>query len=443
MHTKTFKNRLLLVFLVVLSLTSTPLYSQTQAEKLTQKANDYFWGTNGVYMNKEQAFKLWLQAAKLGNPEAQYRTAERNVNISAKERLVWVRKSVEQGYAPAMYILSLYYQDGLLGLQQDYHQARYWAKTSADKGYPDAMRVYAYWCFAGVDRAANVKEGLKYYEEVTNKLFDDYNSNYRLKNADESTCERIIYNYDLKYLITTLCDLYDKGEVNLDFSGTEDTIFTCKIQTNKDGDKWAYWVPRGAVVGIPECQFQYGLAYFDEPDNTEEEKKGIEWIKKAGDQGHETACLLLTKLYYGQFTDRQNYKNISLAIEWARKGTKLKVPECCWLLSELSTEDGSGIDTAERIAALECAADQGYENAIADLVVLYSLTGYPKKVNVTGEDLGRLLDKGNARALANAGMWGLVNKKMNKTIAKEYVRRAARAGDRFGKELAKIYKIKY
>jgi len=91
----------------------------------------------------KKAYKLFLEAAKAGDAEAQDNVAIliREGKGTAKnltEALSWFRKAAENGLADAQYQLGNMYEFGL-GVAQSYEEAAKWYGKSAEQGHASAQ----------------------------------------------------------------------------------------------------------------------------------------------------------------------------------------------------------------------------------------------------------------------------------------------------------------
>ncbi len=93
----------------------------------------------------EQAAKLFEQAAKQGNAEAQYWMGVLydngdDVYMNKETAVMWYRKSAEQGYVDAQVNLARCFGLGI-GVPQDENQAVYWLRKAAEKGDIEAQET--------------------------------------------------------------------------------------------------------------------------------------------------------------------------------------------------------------------------------------------------------------------------------------------------------------
>lgn len=102
-------------------------------------------GINQNEKNPVEAFPLFLEIAKKGHPEAQYRVGHmlkegRGVHKNSRQALIWFHKSAEQGLAQAQYMLSKLYEQGQKNiLNQDPQQAQEFFNKAIEQEYPLAL----------------------------------------------------------------------------------------------------------------------------------------------------------------------------------------------------------------------------------------------------------------------------------------------------------------
>lgn len=83
------------------------------------------------------------------------------------EAVKWLRKSAEQGYAPAMCDLGICYENGE-GLKQDFKEAARWVRMSAERGWPMGQYQMAFYYYHG----AGVPKDMKKADEWNRKAME-------------------------------------------------------------------------------------------------------------------------------------------------------------------------------------------------------------------------------------------------------------------------------
>lgn len=354
------KKLFILMSIILLSVTN--ILAQTRsAEKLYQEGQNCFNGTNGVSMNREKAYELWLKAAQMGHAFAQGKCGE-NVNLSNEERVSWARKSAEQKCKLGFILLGEWYEKGEMGLPKDDVQSVYWDKRWAETGDAVGEYVYALDFLEGRGMPQrNVREGITWLENAANKNYID--------------------------AILQLICLYDEGR----------TQFETTILCSKNYEKYMYWLRKGAELGNAVCQYKLGYELFANPtDNLDDPDQSVIWFKKAAEQGIAESYYFIGSYYYIILED--NYAEAEL---WLRKGCELEAHNSQWLLSDMiRTGKVQEKYTGEREELLLKAAQSGFKNAIADYALLEIYKGQYQSGLST---LEKLLAENNDRAMAHYG----------------------------------------
>lgn len=112
--------------------------TEARAERLYKEAEDYYFGTDKIFMNREKAAELYRQSAELGYPPAMYWLGYAYLNgiVLAKDGeqcAFWFRKAAEANDSQAQYALAACYSDGI-GVQVDSVQSVYWLEKAAENG---------------------------------------------------------------------------------------------------------------------------------------------------------------------------------------------------------------------------------------------------------------------------------------------------------------------
>jgi uncharacterized protein len=118
--------------------------------------------------NYEAAYKELEPLAKAGNAEAQTLVGvlfARGLYVKRHDRVAfqWHQKAAAQNYPEALYYLSEWHSDSLVG-QQDYGKASQYRKKSAELGYPPAQYAMGNAHLQGVFATKDPSEAAKWYE---------------------------------------------------------------------------------------------------------------------------------------------------------------------------------------------------------------------------------------------------------------------------------------
>lgn len=99
---------------------------------------------NGVPIDKEKAFNLYLSAADLGNMNAQYSAAScysygKGTEINKEKAFEFYLKSAEQGFDKAQFAVAHFYQFGLGGVKKNHDKAIEWYQKAANQGHKGSI----------------------------------------------------------------------------------------------------------------------------------------------------------------------------------------------------------------------------------------------------------------------------------------------------------------
>ena len=121
------------------------------------------------YYNREnfqEAFKLFKEAAFLGNEDAQYKLGMmcrkgEGVGKNDTEAFQWFKKAADQGYAEAQYELAVIYYNGEV-IGRNYDKAFKWIEKSATQGYSKSKLVLGVMYYNGHGVSKNYSKALNY-----------------------------------------------------------------------------------------------------------------------------------------------------------------------------------------------------------------------------------------------------------------------------------------
>lgn len=207
--------------------------TEAKAERIFNEAEDFYFGTDKVFMNREKAAELYRQSAELGYPPAMYWLGYAYLKgvVMAKDGekcAFWFRKAAEANNADAQYGLAACYSDGI-GVPVDSVQSVYWLEKSAENGNAAAQ------CGLGV--MYNPSLG-----QITTSLkragyrYDKDKAIYWLKKAAEQEYSSAFWE---------LANIYHE------FKQNEDCV---------------HWSFKAADEKIPEALYVCGLSCYDGED---------------------------------------------------------------------------------------------------------------------------------------------------------------------------------
>lgn len=117
---------------------------KTQADKINAKAIKYFTG-DGVIQDREKAFELFTDAAKLGQPHSMYCLGVIAQDSDAELAKKWYRKAAIAGSTQAMVELAksycgiLYKEDHTTKSNEEWLKAKKWYQRAANFADPEAL----------------------------------------------------------------------------------------------------------------------------------------------------------------------------------------------------------------------------------------------------------------------------------------------------------------
>lgn len=113
--------------------------TEAKAERLFNEAEDFYFGTDKVFMNREKAAELYRQSAELGYPPAMerlgygYLNGDMGLAKDGEQCVFWFRKAAEKNNCDAQHGLAICYADGF-GVPVDSVQSIYWLEIAAENG---------------------------------------------------------------------------------------------------------------------------------------------------------------------------------------------------------------------------------------------------------------------------------------------------------------------
>ncbi|WP_161629784.1 tetratricopeptide repeat protein [Desulfogranum japonicum] len=139
-----------------------------QATRFKVEAYKHYVG-KGRPVNYAKALRLYLQAANLGDAEAQYISGGMlykglGTDPNAREAFKWLLKAARQGKVTpeSMDILGRMYLRGD-GVPQNYQEAKKWLTSASDAGRLNALNDLAYIYYHGLAGTQDLKKALSLY----------------------------------------------------------------------------------------------------------------------------------------------------------------------------------------------------------------------------------------------------------------------------------------
>ena len=249
----------------------------------------------GTEEDKDMTIYWYKKAADQGHPEAQYKYAY-FLDISCNKIISWYEKAGKQGNISAQEKCGVIYYNGLVGVEQDQAKALYWYEKLGGQDLPaipehdrraarlaqsDRSRIYQarYKCAKMYDKGEGTKQDLTkalyWYEKV-----DGAFGKYAKERAEEIRRREPLYREGMT--------AYKAKDYKRAFSLLE----------------------QAAELGHREAQYQCGRMYElgqgTELDSSNRSKTALYWYEKAAEQGHpkaQTSCAGMYSLGYGTAKD--------------------------------------------------------------------------------------------------------------------------------------------
>lgn len=311
-------------------------YLQKAAEKQNWEAQLVLFQSyyNGRYkdilfeQNKNKAFHLLEQFASEGNAEASVRIMNDYLNgnemmLEHREAINYLRKAVDDGFAPAMYLMADLLLDGLY-LPQDLEQAKKLLKAAANAGFAEAQfALYQYYCFG--------------YKTLKNTHVNKERAYKWLLKAAKTLAAA-------QYEVWVLSR--DRHYADLDVSGQEalDYLF------------------RSAAKRYSPALYRVGMA-FGQGDVVEKNTdRGINLIEEAAARNHPEAIFTLSEIRAsGSFAGETVEQNVEQSLHLLLLSAELGFGPACQKVGELFAA-GQLADESEKWVAkiIETAAAAGY-----------------------------------------------------------------------------------
>ncbi len=327
-----------------------------------EMGNNFYYGRNGVNIDKEKAIIWYKLAARNGNLLAQKKLGTVyhygwGVTKDLLEAVKWHSEAANQGDKDAQFDLGGMYFDGD-EIKQDYSKAfNFWEKA-AKSGHLQAIENLGVMFENGQGVAKDLNKAFKYYYEVANKggracqkkvgdmfyygtgVVLNYSEAFEwyIKAANQ-------YHYEAQY---QLAYMYFYGE------GVE-----------KNYEESFIWANKAADSGLSEAQYLVGVLYQNGYGCKKDYVHAIKWFEKAGGQGNMPALHNLGVNYFSGLGVGINYKE---AIKWFEKAATLGFSESQYNLGYMYA-NGFGLKKDTQFAKIwyEKAAANGNLNAMQAL----------------------------------------------------------------------------
>lgn len=300
------------------------------------------------------------------------------------ESLSWLYKAYENGSGYAAGKIAKAYYDGEMGLQRDRSEAWSWYRKGAELNDKTSLIFMADYY---------TKETVKQYRDSSGYSVN-YSDSYKLQQQRaEEKQERARKEQALKYLIQCINELKD-AECNVRYAklkrslsgNLDNSAFEALKRAGNAGNYEAYtelalyfengyivekdtnmaykYLKTAAAKNEKNALGKLGEAYLQahKYNLAKDEKKGINYLEKAGALGNGDAYRTLGDYY---FTDKNNAIDLNKAISYYEKGVALGNPYTAWNLAALYSAHDEKLEksrsyyTKEMAKLMTLAADGG------------------------------------------------------------------------------------
>lgn len=256
-------------------------YKNTSAEINSNKGKKAF-----VEHRYTEAVEYLRKAADLGDSDAQvllglcYFNGE-GIIKNSDEAVIWFRKAAEQNNSQAQYRLGLCYLVGI-GVNPREEEGLYWLQKAAEQRNLESQIALGDFYYNKGKTLENYSEALKWYQkaEETGMISDETKAKALMCITFQNA-----YNGDAASQLAV-------------FVAYEGELFGLK----KDETEAKKWLVLSADAGNPKAQGLLG----DMLMCSGEEKEGLKWLEKAGEQEDVDAIELLVIYYSNKIKELHN-----------------------------------------------------------------------------------------------------------------------------------------
>lgn len=238
-----------------------------------------------------------------------------------KEAFPLIKKSAENGIARAMYILSLYFEDGYDTIKISNDEKKFWLEKASHQREPLSFFEYS--------KYNNVPKNIR--AEIIDKIYElantgDILAKYALvyitdEYGIEVDCRKCVElclylaESGLALAQYTLGKKYEYGFKEEDDNGDY------KYYLNENKDDAVRWLTSAANQGLMSAQDELGSLYYNGYCVEQNYSKAFKWYKLAATQGNEYSQYYLGNMYFdGNGVSADYEKAVELFIESAENG---------------------------------------------------------------------------------------------------------------------------
>lgn len=328
------------------------------AQSQLRLAERYMTG-NGVVKDLDKAIEYYKKAADQNNITAEYALAcyyneKRNFLIASK----YYKKAADKGDAKSQYMLGTYYEYGLALPQNDDKALEYY-KKAANQGDISAM-------FAAGDmymvRKRDYKKAIEYLKEPAKLGYKN-----RVSDARALLLSAELY-LKVEERQKALTELADNGDVNAQCKLGIALLKKSEVYSDNPITIAVKYLKSAADHGNADAQYALG-EYHNKSNYVIEKQRGMEYYRKAANQGHILALYALDREY--SYSNRnEDLKYLKEIFEYWRKRADIGDAKAQYIVSKLMYKRVSKsafiVDEKKSCEYTKMSAMQGYAPAQYD-----------------------------------------------------------------------------
>ena len=361
----------------------------SEGRKLSEKWDDLF------------GEKLATEAkAKAGDPNAQLALGViyengKGVKQNYAEAVYWYRKSAEQGNIIAQDNLGVMYENGR-GVGQDYVEALKWYRKAAEQGRANAQCNLGLMYENGRGVEQDYVESVKWYRKAAEQGHARAQNNLGVKYENGRGVGQD-YVEAVKWYRKAAEQGNAYAQCNIGY------MYENSRGVERNYVESVKWYRKAAEQGHARAQDNLGVMYEHGTGVEQDYVEALKWYRKAAEQGRANAqCNLGGMYYYGKGVER-DYAEV---LKWFRKAAEQGHARAQNNLG-LMYKNGTGVlqDYAEAVRWYRKSAEQGHASAQFNLGLMYKNgTGVLQDYAEALKWYRKAADQGNVYAQFNLGL---------------------------------------
>lgn len=351
----------------------------------------------------EAAFVCFLEAAKLGVPEAQLVVAQAfakgdGVDPDARQALHWCKASADQGLATAQHALAEMYVLGQGGVAPDMDAAFFWYRRAASQRYAPAQVAMERLDNEGAGRFAALGQSRRRRGAAERRHVGVSEWTDAAEHGDANVWYHLGLMFELGMAVPQ--DLsqaeywYTRAALGDDVRAQ---FALAKLMEIRREPVASSWLLKAAERGLVDAQVAAGHWLLGADSEDRDLFKGIAWHLKAGEQQDSRAWRALADVF------RNNAEE--LATKGFRRAADLGDAQAQYVVAQ-QYATGSGVfkDPAVAVSWYKLSAEQGHAEAQSALGACYLAgVGVAPDFRQALDWLQKAAEQGDAKAQWNIG----------------------------------------